>query len=66
MICEYLFHILIEQPIGEINMPVQMIELEEVTMEISDATLEASARALGVYSSLTYPCITECGADSGT
>ena len=46
-------------------MPVQMIELEELTMEISDAVLEASVRALGVYSSLTYPCITECGADSG-
>ena len=52
------------QPIGDTNMPVQMIELEEVAMvEVSDIELEKS---IGLAFTTTTACFTNsyCG-DNG-
>jgi hypothetical protein len=48
------------QPIGEIKVPVQTIELEEVQMiEVSDDLLEASCRLVGLFTSTI--CQEQCG-----
>jgi hypothetical protein len=42
-------------------MPVQMIELEETMMEVSDDLLEASCRLVGLYTYTVLQTCLNCG-----